>query len=1061
MTSLWSLLCLTLMLFESVSSGYQRVCYYASWSKYRGGEGRFTPENIDPYLCTHIIYAFASVDGSNIGLQDLTEEETLARVVGLKEVSPYLRVLIGLGGWVHGSAPFTSLVSSRTNMDAFARNVIAFLRAWDLDGLDLDWEYPASRGSLPGDKLRFTQLIRILRSAFEAEATKTGLPRFLLTAAVPIGKPVVQAGYEIEKISNDLDFINLMTYDLHGSWDHTLGHNSPLYPRKSESWAMAELNQDWGVTYWLSNGAPPEKLMLGIATYGRTFKTINGTEMGDKAMGPGRPGKFTSEAGFLAYFEICQNLQNGWTQKWHQQHQVPYAYYDDEWVGYDDIRSVTIKANYIKSRGLGGVMVWAIDMDDFREKCGNGPNPILGKLRDVLPNDNTGLVPYVPRHVSLHSTDEVQADNQEYKRVCYYTNWSQHRSKTLTFVPEDIDPDLCTHIIFSFAKLENNDIHTFEPNDHDLYRRVQALKAVQPHLVVLLAIGGWSHGTNAFSDTVATPHNILTFSSNAVKYLRKYKFDGLDLDWEFPGSRGSPPIDKFRFTSLVKGLRQEFDRTAGTTGLPRLLLTAAVSGGRSVIDSGYEIRKLASYLDFINIMAYDLHGSWESTTGHNSPLYSHDQNSQDFAVRYWMNQGAPRGKLVLGLGLYGRSFTLRSSDDHALGAEAVGPGLAQPHTKTDGFMAYFEICSLVVRGWFRQWSNDSSVPYAYSDTQWVGYDDVDSIAIKAQYVRSKGLGGAMVWSVDMDDYRNVCGDGRYPLMNKLKEVLTAPLASLPAAPAANQVSTIATARGPSPTALLALPSDKTTTLPSPKPLNQMEQKSLDMATCGPPSVCPYGWFIPDACNVSVYYQCSFRLAITRLCPPRLEWNIRRLTCDWPSVDTRIMLNVKTTVSQSNSTLTNNKIVSTFRTTVSLPKLLTGTTKHSPKLEKNDEILPTFRTTVYIPEPHTDTTTPSPHVKKNDNILPTFRTSVFIAEAISTTTTLRVPSSTDRTQRPRPVIKYEDCQPMSCPAGQLVADPCDQSCYFSCAQADLSYHACCPAPTVWDDRINNCNWHWVR
>lgn len=207
-----------------------------------------------------------------------------------------------------------------------------------------------------------------------------------------------------------------------------------------------------------------------------------------------------------------------------------------------------------------------------------------------------------------------------------------------------------------------------------------------------------------------------------------------------------------------------------------LLLSAAVSASKRVIDAGYEVPILAQYLDWIAMMTYDYHGSFDGKTGHNAPLYALDASDNlntNFTTHYWMQKGAPANKLVMGVASYGQSFSLANAQNNGLNAQSSGPGEAGQYTRQGGMLSYYEICDKTKKnGWKVVRDPQNRIgPYAFKGNQWVSYDDIDNIRTKAKLMRNLNLGGGMMWALDLDDFTGKCGCGKYPLLTALNQEL--------------------------------------------------------------------------------------------------------------------------------------------------------------------------------------------------------------------------------------------------------------------------------------------------
>lgn len=469
--------------------------------------------------------------------------------------------------------------------------------------------------------------------------------------------------------------------------------------------------------------------------------------------------------------------------------------------------------------------------------------------------------------LNLSASVSVGSKAEKKKMVCYYGSWAVYRPGAGKFDVEDLDPFICTHIIYGFAGLGyDNTIISLDPyNDlpenwgKGAMVRFTGLKNQNPELKAILAIGGWNEGSEKYSKMVSSPAERAKFTNSVVDFLLKYNFDGLDFDWEYPSNRGGIPADKENFIYMIEELKAAFSPHG-------LLLTAAVSAGKTTIDTAYDVPAMSRILDHIHIMAYDFHGAWEDFTGHNSPLYSSPEIdygefitfNQDYAVNYWLDKGADPSKLVLGMGLYGRGFILSNPANNGFYASANQPISAGPYTREPGIWGYNEICekfaaepgtwTVVVDPFYMS-------PYTYKGNQWMGYDDQDSLKTKAQYAASKGLGGAMVWSVETDDFHGTCHGTPFILIKTIYETLNGPIV-YPTPPTGEP--TQPTVTGPAPTGEFTTGGYSTTKDPRPTTV-----------TPPPSQTCQSEGYFPDPNDCGKYYLCV---------PSGSEWVVYYYEC---------------------------------------------------------------------------------------------------------------------------------------------------------------------------------------
>lgn len=292
-------------------------------------------------------------------------------------------------------------------------------------------------------------------------------------------------------------------------------------------------------------------------------------------------------------------------------------------------------------------------------------------------------------------------------------------------------------------------------NFHQLIK----LKQQHPHLLTMISVGGWTL-SGRFSDVALTAASREKFARSAVRFMRTYGFDGVDIDWEYPVAGGLPenvyrPEDKRNYTLLLAELRRQLDAQGATDGR-RYYLTAATPAGYDKY-ANLELAQVAALLDWVNVMTYDFHGSWDSRTDHHAPLYANPASGSDpryvahSAVQGYLDAGVPAAKLVLGVPAYGLSWKGTS------GLFAPASGVPRGSWDATGMFDYKDLVNRLRTqpgSYQRHWDDVAKAPWIYAPGLEGGvvvtYEDTQSLGVKLDYVRDRGLGGVMMWELASD-----------------------------------------------------------------------------------------------------------------------------------------------------------------------------------------------------------------------------------------------------------------------------------------------------------------------
>ncbi|KAF2259983.1 chitinase 18-7 [Lojkania enalia] len=360
-----------------------------------------------------------------------------------------------------------------------------------------------------------------------------------------------------------------------------------------------------------------------------------------------------------------------------------------------------------------------------------------------------------------------------YRSVAYFTNWGIYGRN---YHPQDIPADKLTHVLYAFADNREtgeviltdtwSDVEKHYANDswndvgknmYGCLKQINLLKKRNRNLKLLLSVGGWTyaHERKHFDGPASTPQGRKIFADSCVRLIKDYGFDGIDIDWEYPQN----PEQGEQLLLLLQEIRHAMDAYAnhlaahshrydhGQEPKPHFMLSIAAPAGESNYKN-LPLGRLASVLDFINLMGYDFAGSWDHHSGHQANLYASRScpTCTPFnihsVIQNYVAAGVPPCKIVLGMPLYGRAF----SNTKGIGQSFSGVGEGSFEAGVWDFKA------LPRPGASEHIDEESGASYCYDGNSQtlVSYDNVAIAKRKAEYIRQHNLGGAMWWELSGD-----------------------------------------------------------------------------------------------------------------------------------------------------------------------------------------------------------------------------------------------------------------------------------------------------------------------
>ncbi|KAJ2004574.1 hypothetical protein GGI04_002557 [Coemansia thaxteri] len=383
---------------------------------------------------------------------------------------------------------------------------------------------------------------------------------------------------------------------------------------------------------------------------------------------------------------------------------------------------------------------------------------------------------YIPRRTA-HRPPMPRA-----RKVGYFTAWSIYDR---AFFPADVAVERLTHINYAFANLKNNRVAVgdawadvdkphagssygagdIKGNFGEFNNDNSPVRRRNPALRSLISVGGWTWSAG-FSAMAASPLSRAEFVRSAAEFLARYKFDGIDIDWEHPvegGMDGNPhsPDDARNYLLLLRELRHHLDSQLPPPRFGRYEISIATSAAPSVYRH-LDLPAIADVVDHINIMTYDYAGSWSRSTAHQQNLFRPTAGDSGISgndtVSGYIARGVPPHKVVLGVGFYGRGF---SNVDHSASPAADLPGLGCPFSGVPAgswepgsfdYKALRRLHLLPNSTYSTHWDDAAKAPilYSHADRVMITFEDAMALSWKADYVLRRGLGGIMIWELSQD-----------------------------------------------------------------------------------------------------------------------------------------------------------------------------------------------------------------------------------------------------------------------------------------------------------------------